>query len=66
MLATVLICTGSESIMDAIVSAFYEVYFFLARLWDIYEGMVTQQLPYMRELTTSKSGRVESVFESPD
>lgn len=52
--------------MDAIVSAFYEVYFFLARLWDIYEGMVTQQLPYMRELTTSKSGRVESVFESPD
>lgn len=52
--------------MDAIVSAFYELYFFVARLWDIYEGMVTLQLPYMRELTASKSGSNESVIESPD
>lgn len=50
--------------MDAIVAAFYEVYFFAARLWDIYEGMVTLQLPYMRELAASKSGCSESVIES--
>lgn len=37
---------------DAIVSIYYEGYQLAGALWDVYESMVTLQMPYMRELTT--------------